>query len=378
LSVYEELGVRRVINARGPATISGGSVLDPEVVEAIKSASQWFVDMNELHRKAGQRIAELIGVEAAYVTSSCAAALVLATAACVAGKDPAKIRRLPDTEGMKNEVIIQKGHLCVYEHCFRAPGTKLIEVGFPHSTEPWEIEEAINEKTAAIAYVIAPLGPFVGDTQMGMVPLKEVVRIAKKHGIPVIVDAANMVPPKENLWKYVHMGADLVAFSGGKLLRGLNSTGLLLGRRDLVEAAAMQGTPNIGIGRPMKVSKEQIVAMVKALEIYMRKDESAERKLWEERVQFILNGLRDIPFVKAERVFPTLDNRPIPKVHLAIREKHLGRTAREIVEILKDGDPIIHVQESLLDKGVLILDPSTLLEGDEKILVERLKKVLKN
>jgi len=168
------------------------------------------------------------------------------------------------------------------------------------------------------------------------------------------------------------MGADLVAFSGGKLLRGLNSTGLLLGRRDLVEAAAIQGTPNIGIGRPMKVSKEQIVAMVKALEIYMRKDESAERKLWEERVQF------DIPFVKAERVFPTLDNRPIPKVHLAIREKDLGRTAREIVEILKDGDPIIHVQESLLDKGVLILNPSTLLEGDEKILVERLKKVLKN
>ncbi|MEM2875386.1 MAG: aminotransferase class V-fold PLP-dependent enzyme, partial [Candidatus Bathyarchaeia archaeon] len=253
MGVYEELGVRRVVNASGNMTDLGGSLMDPETLEAMNDAAGSFVYMEELMEKAGEVIAEVTGAEKGLVTSGAAAALALAAAACMTGKDLSKVARLPDTTGMKNEIIIQRMHRNPFDSCVRVSGAKFVEVGHNHGTEPWELEAAINEKTAAIIY-------FVFDPQPGVLPLEEVIKIGKKYGIPVIVDAAAEVPPVENLKKFIAMGADLVLFSGGKEIRGPNDSGILCGRSDLIEAAALNAFPKhfgwFGIGRPMKISKE--------------------------------------------------------------------------------------------------------------------------
>lgn len=387
MEIYEEIGIKRVINAIGTVTFLGGSLMELETLQAMDSAAKSFVNMAELAEKAGSVIAEATGAEAGLVTSGAAAALTLATAACMTGKDPANIARLPNTDGMKNEIIIQKMHRNVHDRHLRVAGAKYIEVGDRSHVSSWEIEAAMNEKTAAIAY-------FVYDPQPGILPLDEVIKIAHKRNVPVIVDAAAELPPIENLRKYIKIDADLVAFSGGKGILGPNDTGILCGQKDLIEAAALNGFPEsfpysfggFGIGRTMKVSKEQIVGLIVALKSYMRKDHEAQMKKWTEIARYMAQELNVLPNVEARVAFLENNPRPIciPKTGITINEKALGITIFEIVNSLKEGNPTIAViSDYFTGKGKIFsygnkiwLNPQCLRNGEEKIVVERLRKIL--
>ena len=251
MDIYTQLGIRPIINASATLTKLGGSLMPPEVMEAMAAASRHFVDLNVLQRAVGDRIAALTGNEAAYVSSGAAAGLTLATAACIAGKDPAAIAQMPDLTGLKNEVIIHRTHRNGYDHAVRQAGVRVVEIGSQAGTTAQDLEQAISAQTVAIFWFQGAM------TGHGDLPLPEVIRVAKDHDIPVIVDAAAQLPPVSNLWHFtVELGAALVVFSGGKDLRGPQSSGLILGRRDLIEACALNGCPNHSIGRPMKVGKE--------------------------------------------------------------------------------------------------------------------------
>ena len=279
--VIQELGIRSFINAGGTFTALTGSLMRPEVVAAIQVASRKFVKLEDLHVAVGNRIAELLHCPAALVTSGCASALALATAACVAGKDTRRIRQLPDTTGMKNEVIVQRSHRVNYDHAIRNAGVKMVEV----STRE-QLEKAISEKTAMMFFLNSA-------DPRGRIHHEEFVAIAQAHKIPTLIDAAADVPPVENLWKYTKLGFDLVGFSGGKGLRGPQSAGLLLGRKDLIEAARLNNSPNGDtLCRTNKVNKEEIIGMLVALETYLKLDHAAEWKEWEERCRRIADAPR--------------------------------------------------------------------------------------
>src|SRR6516225_2328305 len=254
VDIYDRLGVRRVLNAQGSLSKIGGSLMAPEVLAAMGEAAQSFVEISEFLDKAGRHLAALIGVEAAFICSGAAAGLVLSTAACVAGKDPAKIFRLPDTQGMKNEVIIHRQQRNHYDSCIRQAGVKLVEIGLARETHPWELENAISERTAAVVY-------FVAYARRNTLTLPQVVAIAHAARVPVIVDAADELPPATNLRRFTDEGADLAIFSGGKAIGGPQASGLILGNRDLIEACAVNAFPNYAIGRPMKIGKEEIAGL---------------------------------------------------------------------------------------------------------------------
>ena len=302
--VYRRLGVRPVINALGTATRLGGSLMPPEVVAAMGRASRQFVHLSELHEKVGQRIAQLIGVEAALVTSGAAGAITLGTAACVTGGDPEKIGRLPDTEGMKNEVIIQQGHCCGYMTQVRLVGAKVVPIETPE-----ELEKALSPKTAMLF--------FVNTLQSeGRIGPREWVALGKKWAIPTFNDAAADVPPKSRLSEYVRMGFDLVTFSGGKGLFGPQCSGLLLGKKQLVDAARLNGSPWGGIGRGMKVGKEEMIGLLAAVERFLSIDPKAQWKEWERRVSRIGSVLESIPGVQTDTYVPSIANH-VP--HLVVR-----------------------------------------------------------
>jgi L-seryl-tRNA(Ser) seleniumtransferase len=224
--IYTALGVRPLINALSTYTKLGGSIMPPEVVAAMEEASRTHINIDELQVAVGRRIAELTHNEAAYVATGAAAALVVATAAIIAGKDPEKIDQLPDLTGLKNEVVCHKAHRNGYDHAVRSVGVKMVEIGTPEHTDPAEMEAAINENTAFAFWTQGAMsGP-------GDIPFEQFVEIAHAHGLPVLVDAAAQLPPVENLWRFTQRGADLVAFSGGKDLHGPQASGLLLGRKD--------------------------------------------------------------------------------------------------------------------------------------------------
>ena len=228
---YDTLGVKKLINAEGTLTRLGGSVMDPVVMDAMIEASKYFVDLNELLQKSGEYVANLIGVEASYITSGAAAGLTLSTAACITGTDPARIRQLPNLQGLKNEVLIQKSHRNGYDHAVRQAGVTMVEFGLIKETYPWELKAKISDRTAAIVHFLE----FENDRNL---PLSEVISIAKEMKVPLIVDAAAEIPPVENLSRFFHIGADLTVFSGGKDICGPQSSGLIVGHRDLIDACA--------------------------------------------------------------------------------------------------------------------------------------------
>ncbi|MCD6530426.1 aminotransferase class V-fold PLP-dependent enzyme [Candidatus Bathyarchaeota archaeon] len=374
MGIYEELGVKKVINASGTLTDLGGSIMDEETIKAMNEAAKSFVYMNELMEKAGEIIAEVTGAEKGLVTSGAAASLALAAAACMTGKDLAKIARLPDTTGMKNEIIIQRMHRNPFDSCLRVSGAKLVEVGHQFGTKAWEVEAAINDKTAAIVH-------FVFDPQPGVLPLEEVIKIGKKHDVPVIVDAAAELPPVENLRKFIAMGADLVLFSGGKQIRGPNDTGILCGRKDLVEAASMIAFPSsfgwFSIGRVMKVSKEQIVGLIVALKKFVNKDHDAEMKRWTEMAEYMARELDRVPNVSARVVIPRRGPRPlvIPRAEVTLDEDALGMSVEEVIDELRNGNPAIEVWR-VPGEPKIHLNPQCLLDGQEELVVKRLKEIL--
>src|SRR5262245_47999180 len=282
--VLRELGVRSFINAAGTFTAMTGSLMAPEVMAAMQAASRKFVKLDDLHNAVGKRIAELLHCESALVTAGCASALSLATAACVAGSDHDRILRLPDTTGMKNEVLVQKTHRVGYDHAIRNAGVRMIE-----GDTREELERAINERTAMMFFLNS-------SDPRGKIHHEEFVALGKKHKVPTLNDAAADVPPVENLWRYTKMGFDLVAFSGGKGIRGPQSAGLLLGRKDLVEAAKLNNSPNSdSLCRTNKVNKEEVVGMLVALEVYLAKDHAAEQREFEARAEVIRRAAAGVP-----------------------------------------------------------------------------------
>ncbi len=360
--VLQELGVRSFINAGGTFTAYTGSLMRPEVVAAMQVASRKFVKLEDLHEAVGKRIAELLTCPAALVTSGCASALALATAACVAGKDTRRIRQLPDTTGMKNEVIVQRTHRVGYDHAIRNAGVKLVEVGTRE-----QLEKAISEKTAMMFFL-----NFADPS--GRIHHEEFVAIAKAHEIPTLIDAAADVPPVENLWKYTKMGFDLVGFSGGKGLRGPQSAGLLLGRKDLIEAARLNNSPNGDtLCRTNKVNKEEIIGMLVALETYLKLDHAAEWKDWEDRCRRITEALKEFPDVKTQVNVPRIAN-AVP--HLQIRWDYQGRkvSVADMVKKLREGKPSIEVSpgaRSPLAIGVWMMEP-----GEDEIVGRRIREIL--
>lgn len=262
-NIYDKLGVKPIINGAGTKTRFSGPILDPDTMEAMREASLVSVNLVDLIDKVGEYIAKVTHSEAGMVTNGAASGVVLSIAACMTGSNKAKVMKLPDSSRMKNEIIIQKIHRGHYSHMYTFTGAKIIEIGDLVNCSIDELEDAINENTAAINFLF---GPKIFQTALSF---ETINRIAKKHNIPLIVDAAAMLPPKENLWKYIEAGADLVTISGGKIIRGPQNSGLLFGRKDLIEAAKMNSSPNHSIGRPHKMSKEDIVGLYTALKKYI-------------------------------------------------------------------------------------------------------------
>jgi L-seryl-tRNA(Ser) seleniumtransferase len=365
LGVYEKLGVKRIVNGWGTITRVGGTLMPPEVVEAMSEAARSFVDIDELYLRCGEVVAKHTGAEAGLVTTGCAASLMLGTAAAVAGLDPAKHRRLPDTTGMKNEVVIHTSHRNGYDHSFRAAGVKFVEIGYANRTEPWELEAAIGPNTAAVAYVIAPwlLG--------GFLPLDVTCEIAHKHGVPVIVDSSAMLPPAENLTKWIKMGADLVAFSGGKGITGPQASGILAGRAELIESARLQMSPNHALGRTCKVGKEEAIGLVTALELYARRDHAADMASWRRQAQLIVDEVGRLPGVQARVVQDA--RRPVAIAAIGFALDWRGPTPGAVAKRLREGDPPIYVGAS---GDEVTVNTHTLEPGDAELIARRLREEL--
>jgi D-glucosaminate-6-phosphate ammonia-lyase len=371
--VYQKLGVKPIIHGAGTTTRYSGSLLRPEVLEAMREASQVYVNIDELNDAAGEAIARLIGAEAALVTGGAAAGLVLQAAACIAGDDPARITRLPDTTGMKNELIIQRTHRFMYDQALRIAGGVLVEIGLGRRTMPYELETAITDATAAVVYLKSPF-----TSPPGVLSLEEVCQIAHRHGVPVIVDAASMLPPRENLRRYLRQGTDLVNFSGGKGIRGPQSTGILAGRKDLIRAAALNASPNQGVGRPSKTSKEEIVGLVRALELFLAEDEAAEMRRYRELCQSIVDALSDIAGLRTVVEHDGV-NRIIPQAVVYFESSWNGPSGQDIREALAKGDPHIYIQQGSQQGGYfdeIAIDPINLQPGDEAIIAQRLRQEL--
>ena len=368
MSIYDELGVRPLINASATLTRLGGSLMPREVLDAMLDASRHFVNLDELQLRVGERLAELTHNEAAYVCTGAAAGLVLATAACIAGQDPAAINQLPDLTGLKNEVIIHKAHRNGYDHGVRQVGVKIVEIGTEVRTEPWELEQAINAQTAAIFWFQG------GMTGRADLPLEKVIEIAKPHGVPVIVDAAAQLPPVENLWRFTQMGAALAIFSGGKDLHGPQASGLIVGRKDLMDAIRLNGSPNHSIGRPMKVGKEEMVGLLAAVKRYLKLDHEARASQEEEVVAGWCATLNKLPGIQAERSFPNEAGQPLPRALVTVDAAKAGATRDQVVQKLLDGTPSITVSTGGADG--IYLNPMTLADGEEQIVLDRLVEIL--
>jgi D-glucosaminate-6-phosphate ammonia-lyase len=371
--IYRRLGVRRVIHGSGTTTRYGGSILRPEALEAMREASTTLVNMDELNEAAGAAIARLLGAEAAFVTAGASSGLILQAAACIAGSDPAKITRLPDTRGMRNEIVIQRAHRFAYDQAYRVAGGVLVEIGLARRTQPFELEDAISERTAAVAHLISPF-----TSPPGVLSLEQVIAIAHAKGVPVIVDAASMLPPRENLTKFLRAGADLVSFSGGKGIRGPQSTGILAGRRDLVRAVALNASPNQALARAAKTSKEEVCGLVTALECFLAEDEKAEMKRWTDVCAVIVDALADIPGLRCV-VEQDPVNRVLPHAVVYFTPEWVGPSGHAVQVALAKGEPHIYVQQGGHQGGYfdeIAVDAINLQPGDEAIVAKRLREEL--
>jgi L-seryl-tRNA(Ser) seleniumtransferase len=371
--IYRRLGVKRIIHGSGTTTRYGGSILRPEALEAMREASQTLVNIDELNAAAGAAIAKLLGAEAAFVTAGASSGLILQSAACIAGDDLARIVRLPDTSGMRSEIVIQRAHRFAYDQAYRIPGGVLVEIGLARRTQPFELEAAIGDRTAAVAFLVSPF-----TSPPGTLTIEQVVEIAHRKGVPVIVDAASMLPPRDNLTKFLRLGADLVSFSGGKGIRGPQSTGILAGRRDLIRAVTLNASPNQAIGRAAKTSKEEIAGLLVALELFMKEDEAAEMKRYTDVCTTIVEQLADLPGLRAV-VEQDAVNRPIPHAVVYFTPDWVGPSGHAVQVALAQGDPHIYVQQGAHQGGYfdeIAVDAINLQPGDAEIVGKRLREEL--
>ena len=368
MSIYEELEIRPIINANATLTRLGGSRLAPGVAEAMAEAGQSFVDLRALQRAVGAEIARLTHNEACYVSSGAAAGLTLVTAACIAEGDPERRERLPFTEGLKNEVIIHSHTRVQYDFGVRMAGVRLIEIGSPAGTSADELAAAISPRTAAM--FLFPRG----EEERGELPLETAVEVCHARGVPVIVDAAAQIPPKSNLWSFTQRGADAVIFSGGKGLRGPQPTGLVLGKRDLIEAIIHHGPPNPFIGRGMKVGKEELCGILAAVRWYLDHDEEQDAAFYEVAVAEVVQAFEAHAAVTARRIWPCEAGQPIPRAELTLDEARLGRSRDEVLEALRTGQPSIEVGDG--PGATLWVNPQTLQPTELSLLLQRLREEL--
>jgi len=359
-STYESLGVRPVINCWGTISTIGGSLVLPVVRRAIEEAGTKFVFLEELMEKVSDRLAELTGAEGGIVTSGATGALMLATAACVAGTDPEKMAKLPDCSEMKNEVIAHRLHRHGFEHIIHCVGAKIIECD---SIE--DMESKINERTAMIS-ALGNAFDMPGSPTEG-----EMVTVSRKTGVPILVDAAAERPDVPN--RYIKAGIDLVAYSGGKCLCGPQSTGLLLGRKDLTWAAYMNSSSHLSIGRSMKVDKGEIVGCIAALEwwIYGR-DHEGEWKQWEGYIKHIGDAITDIPTVRTKVVQPGRIN-VTPTLSITWDEQSIGLSPQQVHNKLLNGEPRIKMA---VNDNDLSVNPYMMEPGEERIVAKRLRQIL--
>ena len=384
----QNLGVRRRINAAGALTRLGGAVMAPEVMAAMAAASRASVDIGELQDAASTRIAEATGAEAGLVTTGAAAALTLAAAASIARWDVAKMAALPHAEGFPRDILIPRTHRTGYAHALAAAGARLVDIGHNdrgtgagvRGLEAWEIETALTPSVVAMAFSV---------NATSIVDLPTAIAVCRANGIPLIVDAAAQLPPKENLRRFIAMGVDLVAFSGGKALGGPQASGILAGRRDLVASALLQqldmdvapetwvpprlvdranlrGVPHHGIGRGFKAGKEEIVGLLAALDRFVKADDAADNAALEARLKNIAAALAGLDV----KLVPAQQTGRVPVLEIAIADA-LAVSAR-----LQRGDPPVHLSERHATRGVLTLDPQVLLPEHDAPLAAALRAVL--
>ena len=362
--IYDRIGVRTVINCRGATTAVGGSLMRPEVTAAMVEASKAFVVIEELNAKVGEVIAEITGAEAGYVTSGSAAGMLLSVAACIAGTDPERIARLPESDGMANEVIVHRAHRIDYDQMYRAAGGKIVEIGNPLGTKTWELERAITDRTACVTYVDSR------NTSTGALDFDVVVEIAHARGVPVVVDAASTIPPLDHLRRWIRRGADLVIYSGGKGIRGPQDSGLLAGRADLIEAARANGNPHAAVGRGMKVSKEAMAGLWMALKLLPEIDHEADYRAHLAQAERFRDVLTERDDVKIE-IEADWEDWPAPTVQLA--PANGAWKPATLQSSLLHGDPPIHVD---VRNGKVQISTHGLLPGQELIVADRIERAL--
>lgn len=392
--IYDRLDVPKVVNATGTKTRIGGSLIREEAVEAMVEAAGSFVRLSDLQAQAGELISDVTGAEAGYVTSGASAGLLLGTAACIAGDDVEVMNRLPDTEGIPDEVIMPRTHRTGYDHAIRGAGANIVDVGTndhhlgtgAENVEPWEIDQAISDDTAAVGYVQKPYtSP----------PLERVIEIAHNHDVPVIVDAAAELPPTKNLSRFIEMGVDLVVFSGGKALRGPQTTGILAGRENLIQSAAIQhldmhaagpawsppadlvdtgrfdGVPRQGIGRPMKVGKEELAGLIRALECFREEDEEELCREWRARTEQMTDGLAGSDVL--ETAISGGDKTAVaPEVVVTVDEEQASTTTAGLVDDLRQENPRVFVGADGLHECKFTLNPMCLTDEEANYVVDRI------
>lgn len=363
--VFAELGLRTFINAAGTYTSMTASLMPKEVMDAINSSAKEFVMLDEVQDKVGEKIAAMCHAEAAMVTAGCWSAMVLGMAGVLTGTDTKKIAQLPNLDGtdIKSEVIIQKTHMGGYDHSLTNTGVKVVTVETPE-----DAVHAINEKTAMMWFLNR-------EAATGQIQHEAFLQIAKQHNIPTMIDMAADVPPVENLWKYNEMGFDLVCISGGKAICGPQSAGILMGKKNLIAAARLNGPPNGGnIGRGMKVNKEEIIGMYVALDSYIKRDHDKEWKMWEERIAVINNAIKNLGGVTTEIIIPPVANHT-PSLEISWDNSKVKITRDALAEKLRKGSPSIEVVSWEKDNSIK-LTVFMLKSGQEKTVAARIKEEL--
>ena len=366
--IYSSLGVKRAITASGSTTAYGGSKTRPEIHDAMNKASRMMVSLDDLNRAASRIIADATGAEAGFVASGAAGGLVLQAAAVIAGSDPAKMDRLPDSAGMKNEIIIHKSHRFPYDQCYTSVGGKFVEIGDGRRCQPWQLEAAFTENTAAVAYLFSPF------ITRRAIPFPQVCEIAHSHGVPVIVDAASMLPPRSNLRRFTAEGADMVIYSGGKAVRGPQGTGILCGRADLIDAAFANAAPHQFIGRGMKVAKEEIVGLLRAIELFVSEDEEAEMARYTSMARQVVDALAEVEGLRVTLEHDEF-NYLIPHAVMRFTREWRGPDRDEVYAAMAAGDPPIYLHD-IFDPDELAVDPFNLDDEELEIVIRRLSEVL--
>ncbi len=366
--ILDRLGVRPIINAGGPNTKHSGSKPRQEAMDAMSAMSEVFVNIDELLLAAGKEIASLVGAEAATVTSGASGGLVVQAAAAVSKDDPAIIERLPDTSGIPNELVIQKPQRFVYDHLYLTPGTKFVEAGDASGCTPDQLKSAISPNTAGVIHLESPF------RNRGTVQLPQAAEIAHAHGLPLLADGASMLPPRDNLRKYVSEGADLVSFSGGKAVRGPQSTGFLIGKPEWVEYARLVNAPNATIARAQKVSKEEIAGLLAALRAFVDENEESETESYRRDMEMVLDRIVEIPGIDAS-IQHNYDHY-IPHVVVKLTDSWRGPDGLELARRLMLGEQRVYVVSGYIGDREIWVDPLNIQPGELEIVAARLHEEL--